>query len=175
MPECRGQANGLLEESVVATMHTVGKALNDTFHDNDAGSIAYQSAKCGTGAVEVAPTGDFDFVMTMEDLTKGQRVGNYSIDYQLEGSSAWEVLVPAVQPLPPTPPPSRLGDRPDGHDPRDSHIGHKRIDVPVVVTTGKRIAKVRFNCIRLVAGVDAGDDDIHIRRFSLHKKVVPWE
>ena len=86
--------------------------------------------------------------------------------------------------MPPTPPPVRrtalglgLGDRPDGHDPRDSHIGHKRIDVvpPPAAVAGKKIAKIRFNCIRLVESVGTGDEVIHIRRFSLHKKVVPWE
>lgn len=42
-------------------------------------------------------TGEFDFISTMEDLTNGQRIGNYSIDYQRKGSDQWEVLVPPVQ------------------------------------------------------------------------------
>ena len=66
--------------------------------------------------------------------------------------------------------------RPDGHDPRDQYIGHKRIDVPIIETRGKDIAEVRFNCIRLIRYNGAHpNDNVHIRQFSLHKKVVPWE
>ena len=68
-----------------------------------------------------------------------------------------------------------LGDRPDGHDPRDQYVGHKRIDTPVVKTAGLLIAQVRFNCLQLVASVDASDSYVHLRQLSLHKKTVPWE
>ena len=42
-----------------------------------------------------------------------------------------------------------LINRPDGHDPRDQYVGHKRIDVPEIngTSTASDIAKVRFNCI----------------------------
>ena len=43
--------------------------------------------------------GEFDYVSTMEDLTQGQRIGNYSIDFQRKGSQQWETLVPPVQPV----------------------------------------------------------------------------
>ena len=51
-----------------------------------------------------------------------------------------------------------LKDRPDVNDPRDSHVGHKRIDVPKqgVVTSGAgalKIAEIRFNCIALVKAI----------------------
>ena len=36
--------------------------------------------------------------MSMEDLSHGQRIGNYSIEYRLRGSQTWEMLVPPVQP-----------------------------------------------------------------------------
>lgn len=65
-----------------------------------------------------------------------------------------------------------LGDRPDGQDPRDSHIGHKRIDLPEVATRGAKalkIAKVRLNCI------EAWEEPVYVRSFSVHKKSVPWE
>jgi hypothetical protein len=48
----------------------------------------------------------------------------------------WEVLVPPVVANKTHRTGSTtngLHDRPDGHDPRDSHIGHKRIDVPYKV------------------------------------------
>ena len=71
-------------------------------------------------------------------------------------------------------PDSAVGDRPDGHDPRDSHIGHKRIDLPDVnvKTSGPgavQIASVRLNCLRAIA------EPVHVRSFSLHKRTVPWE
>ena len=180
------QADGTLNASVVAVMHEAGKAINDTFHLNDAGMVRDTSAPCGAGVAVVNVTGPFDFIVTMEDLTRGQRIGNYSIDFRREGSAEWEVLVPPVQPPKPPKPhdddappsPAPLGDRPDGNDPRDQYIGHKRIDVPVVPTSGAgavAVAQVRFNCIRLVASVDdPADSNVHLRRFSLHKKVVPW-
>ena len=71
-------------------------------------------------------------------------------------------------------PGDRYGDRPDGHDPRDSHVGRKRIDLPVVRTGhqgqgGVRVAEVRFNCI------EAFEAPVHLKGFSLHKRTVPWE
>ena len=107
--------------------------------------------------------------MIMEDLTHGQRFGNYSVEYMAVGGSSWEMLVPPVQAHHKKP---NVGDRPDGHDPRDSHFGHKRIDIPFNVTTSGagavRIASVRLNCLRAIA------EPVYVRSFSLHKKTVPW-
>jgi len=176
-------STGEMNASVVQVMHEAGKAINDTFKLNNAGKVLGVSSPCGPGAAVVDVQGDFDFIVTMEDLRHGQRIGNYSIEYRLDGSSPndWKMLVPPVQPVPPAPPAPKstaeisLRDRPDGHDPRDQYIGHKRIDTPEVAITGLRIAQVRFNCIRLIASVEPDDDSIHIRQFSLHKKIVPWK
>ena len=57
-------------------------------------------------------------------------------------------------------------------DPRDAHIGHKRIDLPIVATSGVgaiRMKAVRLNCI------EAFEEPVNVRSFSLHKKTVPWE
>ena len=151
--------------------------------------------------------GQFDYVVTMEDLTHGQRIGNYSIEFKRKGGDHWETLVPAVQPNT-TSATATTGttiiqqeeeegalvkgavgerDRPDGHDPRDQvsqnrprkrkreqanffgfsfsseicgcvsavavlfcprgqYIGHKRIDTPIVPTSGAgaiAVAQVR--------------------------------
>ena len=67
---------------------------------------------------------------------------------------------------------SRLTDRPDGHDPRDQYVGHRRIDVPIVPGAAG-FAQVRFNCIRVTEPVD--DGMVYLRQFSLHKKLVPWQ
>lgn len=40
-------ADGLMNASVVAVMHEAGKAINDTFHLNDAGKATDVSAPCG--------------------------------------------------------------------------------------------------------------------------------
>merc|ERR1712224_548350 len=106
----------------------------------------------------------------MEDLTMGQRIGKYSIEYRLSGSDEWHMLVPPVNA-------TKLQDRPDGGDPRDQYIGHKRIDRPIVPASGpgrREIEQVRFNCLRVVNSVDEGDDTVYLRQFSLHRKTVPW-
>lgn len=90
--------------------------------------------------------GQFDYVVTMEDLTHGQRIGNYSIEFKRKGGDHWETLVPAVQPNT-TSATATTGttiiqqeeeegalvkgavgerDRPDGHDPRDQVSQNKR-------------------------------------------------
>jgi len=167
-PERTGQMNA----SVFEVMIDAGKAINATFH-NAVVEVKDISGPCTAGVAELTlPEGaEFDYVMGMENLVYGQRVGNYSVEYQAVGSSTWETLVPAVVPAV-VPKAEQLGDRPDGNDPRDSHIGHKRIDLPVVPTSGAaatKIGKVRLNCI------SAYDEPVYIRKFSLHKKTVPWE
>ena len=90
--------------------------------------------------------GQFDYVVTMEDLTHGQRIGNYSIEFKRKGGDHWETLVPAVQPNT-TSATATTGttiiqqeeeegalvkgavgerDRPDGHDPRDQVSQNKK-------------------------------------------------
>ena len=58
--------------------------------------------------------------------------------------------------------------------------GYKRIDVPRrgVQTSGAgalHVAEVRFNCISKVIGAEGDDVQVYLKRFSLHKRVVPWE
>ena len=169
-------ANGLMNASVVDVMHEAGKAINDTFHLNDAGKAQDVAGRCAEGVATLKVKGQFDFVLSMEDLTHGQRIGNYSIDYKRTGSSTWETLVPPVLPRPPD---AALGatDRPDGHDPRDQYIGHRRIDHPIVKTSGAGavdIEAVRFNCLRLTEPVEPGGS-VYLRQFSVHKEIVPWK
>jgi alpha-L-fucosidase len=195
---------GLLNESVVAVMKEVGQALNDTFRLLDAvglrGKVGNVSGPCGMGVVVLNVSdskGDgFDYIRTMEDMRYGQRIGNYSIEYRVKGSVDWQLLVPPVHVNKTSIGQSHKGksslgmqDRPDGHDPRDQYVGHKRIDVPLasVPTSGSgsiRIAQVRFNCLRLIPDYNPNDEsdaapgaagDVHVREFSLHRKVVPWE
>ena len=165
-PERTGQMNA----SVFKVMIDAGKAINATFR-NAVVEVHDVSGPCTAGVAELTvPDGaEFDYVMGMENLVHGQRFGNYSVEYQAVGSSNWEILVPAV--VQNGPDAGQLGDRPDGNDPRDSHIGHKRIDIPVVPTSGAqatKIGKVRLNCISAYA------EPVYVRTFSLHKKTVPW-
>ena len=76
-------------------------------------------------------------------------------------------------PSPPSPP-SALHDRPDGSDPRSQYVGYKRIDRPVVDTAALDIEQIRFNCIRVIASMEAGSD-VYLRQLSVHAKIVPWE
>jgi hypothetical protein len=201
-------ATGRMNASVVEVMQTVGRALNDTFRDPNAkglrGHSGPVSGPCKAGLVVLNVTGSdgFDYIQTMEDLRLGQRIGNYSIDYRLHGSADWHVLVPPVQPANKTAVAARsagFGDRPDGHDPRDQYIGHKRIDTTdgmVGISSTRDVAQVRFNCLRLIPdqedngnyrrldedGDGAGDPTmppsapgfVNVRQMSLHRRVVPW-
>ena len=163
------ERTGRMNVSAAKTMSEAGKAINDTFHKN----VAIAPAKSGACAEGIAtldvPAGsEFDYVVSAEDMAHGARFANYSVEFQRVGSPKWETLVPAVQPAGP----DQLRDRPDGHDPRDSHIGHKRIDLPVVPTSGAnatRVSKVRLSCIRAIA------EPVHVLSLSLHRRVVPWE
>jgi hypothetical protein len=87
-------------------MTDVGTAINNTFHTSLA-EITAQSGGCST-PVEVDVDGGFDYIMTMEDMEYGQRIANYTIQYQAEGSSDWLTLVPASNVT------VGVSDRPDG-------------------------------------------------------------
>jgi hypothetical protein len=203
-------------------MVDVGKAINNTFHSNVA-ATGNVSGSCALGMAELVLQGapQFDFVMSMEDLRLGQRIANYSVDFRRVGSSAWEPLVPpsnlsAYGDRPDghggSAPATRGGPHihtPQRHpitrllplhcvaDPRDSFIGHKRIDFPgagrmgdaqhgcalwyadarcrcwaVIAASGAAavpVAAVRFNCLAAL------EEPVYLRSFSLHRKVVPWE
>ena len=128
----------------------------------------------------------------MEQLALGQRIGNYSVEFMRAGGTEWEVLVPPVQKKRDEEEEAKdekkdyaddvvaeeVGDRPDGHDPRDQYVGHKRIDVPVVRTSGPgavEIARVRFNCIQLIERPELpAGSQVHLRQFSPTRR-VPWE
>ena len=172
-------ATGRMNASVVAVMHEAGKAINDTVKIHNVGIVTAVAAPCGVGTAVLDVSGPFDYVMSMEDLRHGQRIGNYSIEFRRRNSQAWEMLVPPVQPRSPRVDEAagRLGgrDRPDGHDPRDQYVGHRRIDKPIVNgSVLAEISQVRFNCIRTTHNADSAGG-IFIRQFSLHKKIVPWE
>ena len=120
----------------------------------------------------------------MEDLAKGgQRVANYTVEFLPadaadDDDAAWRTLVPTCAVFANGTVAcdggerGALGDRPDGHDPRDQYVGHKRIDVPEWpdAAAPREAARVRFTCLRSIGGHDVG-----LRSFSLHKKDVPWE
>lgn len=175
------ERTGRMNASVAAVMREAGKAINDTFGPGSAlAQLTGASQHCGTPLELALPRGGgqaFDYVVTMEDLRFGQRIANYSIDYEPVGSPGkWLTLVPPV--VPKKPHSGGLRDRPDGHDPRDQYVGHKRIDIPVVVTNGTgpapvQVARIRFNCLKSIAA--ASDGVFHLRSLSLHKKTVPWE
>lgn len=105
---------------------------------------------------------------------------NYTIEYRLIGSSPnngpWFTLVPPVRVGRSSGSGSgqRLKDRPAGADPRDSHIGFRRIDVPsgssatVAAAATGRIAAVRFRCLRSLG------EEIYLASLALYQKNLPW-
>jgi alpha-L-fucosidase len=195
------ERTGRMNASVAAVMAEVGRAINATFHSAVASMAAGgASGACVDGVATLDVGGaPFDYVVTMEDLAAGgQRIANYSVEFTRVGAAAdaWETLVPVCVPNATDPAAPAVcaanapaaaaaasgggggggdagyGDRPDGHDPRDQYIGHKRIDFPIVPTSGAgavAVAQVRFSCHRAI------EAPVHLRSFALHKKVVPWE
>lgn len=164
------ERTGRMNVSVGRVMHEVGDALNATFGKHVAKNGPRKNAACGPGVIELELPhvgSAFDYVVTMEELSAGQRIANYSIEFQRSGSATWETLVPPVQKKKPS-----LTDRPDGHYPRDQYVGHKRIDFPEWpdAQAPKQAKKVRFNCIRSIQ-----NRHVALRSFALHKKDVPWE
>ena len=170
---CPAERTGRMNASLSAVMHVAGAALNATFRAPPLVGVGATSVPCGTPIEIDLPGGGgqpFDYVVSMEDLSFGQRVANYSFEFMAVGGDVWEMLVPPVI----SNKSASLTDRPDGKDPRDSYLGHKRIDFPIVntsATTGAavKVAKVRFNCIRSL------EDPIYIRSIELREKQVPWE
>lgn len=169
---CPAERTGRMNESLAAVMHVAGAALNATFRAPPLAGVANASTPCGTPVEFALPDAGgqpFDYVVTMEDLTFGQRIANYTIEYQAVGSSDWAILVPPVIKNA-----TGFADRPDGKDPRDQYVGHKRIDFPIVATgagagASVKVAKVRFNCLRSL------EDPIYLRAFEVRERQVPWE
>lgn len=165
-----------MNASVALVMAEAGAAINATFKDHDMGKVSDASGRCVAGVATVRPKGPFDYIVSKEDLSKGQRIGNYTIEFRRVNSSEWETLVPPVLPRNHS---SGVGDRPDGHDPRDQYVGHKRIDVPIVPTSGPAaidIDAVRFTCLRVIRHPALTPVSfVHLASFSLHERRVPWD
>ena len=176
--------SGKLRESYLPVMTAVGKAIRDTFSH----PLAYRGLSSGSCAVPLvlevplpAQGQSVDYIETKEDLTHSQRIMNYTIEYRVVGSSPtsgpWLTLVPAVGVAgtgPDAADNEKLGDRPAGADPRDSHVGFRRIDVPsgsaaLAAAAGGRIAAVRFRCLRSIG------KEIFLASLALYKKALPWE
>jgi len=174
---CPAERTGRMNASVAAVMAEAGLALNATFKAAPvAGFLAGpQNTTVGGEPIVIELPGGggqpFDYVVAMEDLRFGQRVANYTWEFQAVGGAEWLTLVPPVVRNA-----SRVGDRPDGHDPRDQYLGHKRIDVPVVNTSSAmsaggavvRVARVRFRVLRALA------EPVFLRSATLRLKQAPW-
>jgi alpha-L-fucosidase len=167
------ERTGRMNASLAAVMHEVGGALNATFRAPPLAGVYNVSVPCTQAAVELALPGDggqaFDYVVSREDLSRGQRVANYSFEYQAVGSSAWQVLVPPVF----ANGTHGLGDRPDGNDPRDQYIGRYRIDQPVANVSASagaevKVARLRFNCLRALW------EPINLLSIEVRIKQVTW-
>jgi hypothetical protein len=168
---CPAERTGKMNASLASVMHEAGAAINATFRAAPLAGAYALSTPCGT-PIELPLPGSggqpFDYIVTREDLLQGQRVANYSFEFQRVGSSAWEILVPPANAT------RALGDRPDGHDPRDQYIGRLRIDTPIVATGAAAgaaavpVARIRFNCIRSLY------DPVHLASIEVRVKQTPW-
>ena len=181
-----------MNASVAAVMAQVGRAISNTF-DRSVGAVQSNvSGPCVAGFATVRAAGsgtlDFDFIMSREDLVGGQRIANYSVEYERVGRpGSWEMLVqvggdcgphPGQPPCPKLTaslrrPEGRLGDPVAGYFARDQHVGTRRIDVPQNTSSWHKhkdeVSAVRFSC----AGAYA--EPVSLASFSLHKKCADWE
>lgn len=186
---CPAERTGRMNASVALVMRDAGLALNATFKAAPVAGWAEGSGTVNTTVgvpivVELPGSGgeQFDYVVTLEDLRYGQRIANYTVEYQAVGSSQWEVLVPPVIANKTAAGSASLGgreqpgDRPDGHDPRDQYVGRKRIDTPVVNTSTAMsdggpvvaVARVRFTCLRAL------EEPVFLSSFTLRLQQAPW-
>jgi len=163
---------GRIPDAHAAVMAEAGKAIRDTFTTPVAavGPIALNSSE---HVVLQLPGKAFDYIETKEDLTKSQRIMNYSIEYRTAATAEWKTLVPAVhlhrgKEAGGTNAGGRLGDRPAGADPRDSHIGFRRIDVPLGGVPTADVTEIRFNCLRSLG------DTFYLKSFAVFKANLPW-
>lgn len=164
---------GQLLDSIVDVMVDVGKAIRNTF-TTPLAAVGKTSTTCST-PIELDMTAikgkgtTFDYIETKEDLTKSQRITNYTVEYRRSAGSAWETLVPAVTPSPRGPPGEHIQDRPAGADPRDQYVGFRRIDVPAIpVNETANIVAIRFVCL------DSVGEQIYLDSFGVYKKNLPW-
>ena len=156
-----------MNASLAAVMADVGAALNATFRGAPVAGVAGVATPCGTPVVIDLPApggAAFDYVVSGEDLRHGQRVANYTFEFEAVGEpGVWRTLVPPVVKNA-----TAVGDRPDGNDPRDQYLGLRRIDTPVVDTRAVAVARVRFVCLRAL------EEPVFLRSVELRRKQVPW-
>ena len=163
------ERSGRMNASLAAVMRQVGAALNATFRAPPLAGVGATASACAAPVVFdlPAPGGQrFDYLVSMEDLAHGQRIANYTIEYQAVGGGPWRTLVPPV--IKNATATAGVGDRPDGHDPRDQYVGLRRIDVPIVDTAAAGIARLRFVCLRAL------EEPIYLRSVEARVKQVPW-
>jgi len=160
--------NGQIPPEFVEVMEQVGRGIRDTF-TTPLAAVAGVTTSCGAPVTLAIPAGtQFDYIESKEDLTKSQRIMNYSVEYRTSPTADWLPLVPPVLPNTAAPLPGGLADRPAGADPRDSHVGFRRIDTPVLSDTS-RVTEIRFSCLR------ATQPEVHLASLAVYKKSVPWE
>lgn len=182
---------GQLLDSIVDVMVDVGKAIRNTF-TTPLASVGKTATTCSKPIeldMQAVKGTTFDYIETKEDLTKSQRITNYTVEYRRTADAAWETLVPAVIPSPHGPddhraassssPPTSmptspshlqsLRDRPAGADPRDQYVGFRRIDIPTIpINETANIDAIRFVCL------DSVGEQIYLDSFAVYKKNVPW-
>ena len=101
-----------------------------------------------------------------EDVSRSQRVLNYTIDYTTDGYR-WRTLVPAVRA---TSDAEHATDRPAGRDSRDQYIGARRIDVPTIPPVETpNVRAIRLRCLHSLGDV------IHLESMGIFTRRVPWE
>jgi len=194
---------GLMAPGVVGVMREFGEARNATFGTSLA-SMGPASGDCDDASAFVLDTsgagvtvGDLDYVSVKEDLTRGQRIANYSIGFRTSPSGPWQVLVPAptclpwkdkhcanspncnINPLPGAGGP--VGDVPSAGYPRDAFVGSRRIDCPkaaggvALPPDGTPVDAVRFRCLATLAR----GEPVHLRELSVHRHSAsfpaPWK
>merc|ERR1712166_1494220 len=132
---------------------------------SDSASMENVTLQCNSTALQIdlgAPT-LFNAVMTREDLSKGQRITSYAVDFYDDAKARWESFAQCGSSCT-IPGGSEIAH---AQGVRGISVGARLVDFVPATTS----SKVRFRCTSSMSP----DSIVHIRSFSVHKGSAPVE
>lgn len=167
---------GVINASWAAVLREWRQGINATFKSPVA-EVTPGAVNCSTPVILTVPLGhSVDYILLKEDLTFGQRVLNYTVEYQVGNGTSWKPYIDTYSWYPDGLPPSNeslsydgLGDVPSVGLPKDSRVGLARIDAAKDGVPKANITAMRFRCLA------SRTLNIHLKTFAACEERVPWE